>query len=289
MNIIFKKATNFRINLETHLKNIVRAKGEKLQRLKRKVAFDRFLARLFSVAEPNFFLKGGYAMELRLKTARVTRDVDLTTLRRSTGDNDLLSQAIAEELRELAQKDIGDFFTYDIGETQIDLENAPYGGARYPVTAFLDDQIFDRFHLDVGADVIVSRVEIVKGEDWLGFCGIPSPTFTMVAIEQQFAEKLHAYTLPRPQENTRVKDLIDMVLLKEMRSLNLQILQEALRLVFKIRGTHPLPENIQAPPESWKVPYDALAKECALTLESGKCISRGGEALRLPTRRKTTC
>ena len=36
----------------------------------------------------------------------------------------------------------------------------------------------------------------------------------MISAEQQFAEKLHAYTLPRLERvNTRTKDLIDMVLL----------------------------------------------------------------------------
>ena len=35
----------------------------------------------------------------------------------------------------------------------------------------------------------------------------------MIGREQQFAEKLHAYTLPRNSANSRVKDLVDMALL----------------------------------------------------------------------------
>jgi len=45
------------------------------------VAFDRLLARLFHVGPPlalPWVLKGGYAMELRIKAARTTKDIDLT-------------------------------------------------------------------------------------------------------------------------------------------------------------------------------------------------------------------
>lgn len=242
-------------------------KGENLQRLRRKVAFDRLLARLFSSEEQSFFLKGGYAMELRLKTARATKDIDLTSLKRLKGESDLLSAMILEELRMLAQQDLGDFFVYRIGEAQIDLDNAPYGGARYSVTALLDGKVFVRFQLDVGADVVVTRTETIRGADWLGFCGIPSPVFSMISIEQQFAEKLHAYTLPRLERpNTRVKDLVDMVLLAKMRSMDFEILKEALRLVFKVRQTHSLPQQIDMPPQAWEVPYNELAKECTLML-----------------------
>ena len=184
------------------------------------MAFDRLLARLFSSDEQGFFLKGGYAMELRLKTARATKDIDLTCLKRMQDQKKLLSAMILDELRMLAQRDLGDFFSYRIGEPQSDLNNAPYGGARYPVTALLDGKVFVRFQLDVGADAIVTQTETLQGADWLSFCGIPSPVFTMISVEQQFAEKLHAYTLPRLERpNTRVKDLVDMVLLAKMRLL----------------------------------------------------------------------
>ncbi|MBS0619857.1 MAG: nucleotidyl transferase AbiEii/AbiGii toxin family protein [Verrucomicrobia bacterium] len=267
MTIRFKTSADFRKSLESRLKTMATEKGENLQRLRRKVAFDRLLARLFFSEEQSFFLKGGYAMELRLKTARATKDIDLTSLKRLKGESDLLSIMILEELRTLAQQDLGDFFVYRIGEAQLDLDNAPYGGARYSVTALLDGKVFVRFQLDVGADAVVTRTETMQGADWLGFCGIPSPVFSMISVEQQFAEKLHAYTLPRLERpNTRVKDLVDMVLLAKMRSMDLEVLKEALRLVFKVRQTHALPEKIDMPPQAWEIPYNELAKECALIL-----------------------
>lgn len=273
MTTRFKTAADFRKSLENRLKNMVTEKGENLQRLRRKVAFDRLLARLFSSEEQSFFLKGGYAMELRLKTARATKDIDLTSLKRFKGEGDLLSAMILEELRMLAQQDLGDFFVYRIGEAQLDLDNAPYGGARYSVTALLDGKVFVRFQLDVGADAVVTQIETMRGADWLSFCGIPSPVFAMISVEQQFAEKLHAYTFPRLERpNTRVKDLVDMVLLAKMRSMDLEVLKEALRLVFKVRQTHPLPQKIDMPPQAWEVPYNELAKECALILSLGEAF-----------------
>lgn len=89
----------------------------------------------------------------------------------------------------------------------------------------------------------------------------------MISIEQQFAEKLHAYTLPRTDRlNTRVKDLIDMVLLTQIRPLDLRALKSALDQVFKVRKTHNLPRELEPPPLQWLGPYTELANECSLSL-----------------------
>jgi hypothetical protein len=45
--------------------------------MRRKVAFDRLLCRLFANPDAPWLLKGGYAMELRIESARTTRDIDL--------------------------------------------------------------------------------------------------------------------------------------------------------------------------------------------------------------------
>ena len=58
-----------RTALEERLKRASREEGIDLQRLRRQVAFDRFLARLVSASNRDWILKGGYAMELRFVTA----------------------------------------------------------------------------------------------------------------------------------------------------------------------------------------------------------------------------
>ena len=139
----------FRQALEERLKTISRQEGTDFQRLCRQVAFDRFLARLASEPSGDWILKGGYAMELRFVTARSTRDLDFT-LRAGNTDSAL------DHLQRVGARDIGDFFSFRVGEAMMDLDAAPYGGARYPVEARLDGRTFVKFHVDAGiGDVIL--------------------------------------------------------------------------------------------------------------------------------------
>lgn len=263
----FKTPTDFRRSLEARLKVYADKNGQDLQRTRRKVAFERFLARIFHSESNNFVLKGGYAMELRLSSARATKDIDLTCLHRVDGSDTAIGAIIGQELRELAKEDLNDYFTFEIGKPRMDLDNAPYGGARYSVASFLDKRLFVRFQLDVGADVITDEIELIDGSDWLTHYGIKTPKMRMISIEQQFAEKLHAYSLPREQRvNTRTKDLIDMLLLLQLRQVDGKNLRKIAQKVFKVRGTHSLPESLEPPPSEWASLYEALAGECGITL-----------------------
>lgn len=103
----------------------------------------------------------------------------------------------------------------------------------------MDGRIFARFHLDAGVgDVVMRPLETIACRDWLGFAGIESAGVPMIAREQQFAEKIHAYTLPRNAANSRVKDLVDLALLIGSSGLDKQRIMDALRLIFERRGTH---------------------------------------------------
>ena len=82
--------------------------------------------------------------------------------------------------------------------------------------------------------------------------------------EQQFVEKLHAYALPRSTMNTRVKDLVDMVLLFESGKLNALATAEALELTFERRSTHEILLSLAAPPADWQLPFDSMASECGI-------------------------
>ncbi len=107
----------------------------------------------------------------------------------------------------MADVSFDDWFEYTIGPPVMDLTAAPYGGARYSVEARMDGRIFARFHLDAGVgDVVIQPLETAECHDWLGFAGIEKPCVRMISREQQFAEKIHAYTLPRSSPNSRVKD-----------------------------------------------------------------------------------
>jgi len=217
-------------------------------------------------------LKGGYAMELRLKTARTTRDIDLAIkqLPIASSDWDANVSDVLESLREAGTLDLQDFFTFVFGNATQDLDGAPYGGARFPVDARLAGRTFSKFHLDVSTgDVLREPYETLSGRDWLGFAGIDSAEFPAVSPEEQFAEKIHAYTLTRVgRENSRVKDLIDLVLLIEHTKLNAARLPKAIRETFQRRKTHEIP-----PPASWFGPFSEMAVECNLEPDMEKHFS----------------
>lgn len=278
----YATAAAFRRALEDRLQDIAGKESVDLQRLRRQVAFDRLLARLFHAAQPRplpWVLKGGYAMELRIKAARTTKDIDLTmrSVFSSGGKkDDKKNLAVLEQLQEAAAFSGDDFFVYTIGEPISDLDAAPYGGARFPVEARVDGRVFVGFHLDVGiGDAVMEPLEVIQGRDWLGFAGIASPSLYMIPREQQFAEKLHAYTLPRHgAANSRVRDLVDMILLIHSGTLARAKVAEAIRVTFDRRGTHAVPNQLPQPPTNWQKPYEALAKECGLSraIDSGFTI-----------------
>ena len=73
-----QSASSFRNALEERLNKLAKEKGIDLMRIRRKVAFDRFLCRLLHIGEGRLVVKGGYALELRFEQARATKDIDLS-------------------------------------------------------------------------------------------------------------------------------------------------------------------------------------------------------------------
>ena|SRR5215831_3833827 len=147
----YRSAADFRRSLEDRLRDIARKEAVDLQRIRREVAFDRLLVRLFRGQRPDklpWALKGGYAMELRIRSARATRDIDLAF--RVADPADAADDTLLQKLQEAAAVDVNDFFVYIIGEPIADLDAAPYGGSRFPVEAHVDGRPLVRFHLDVG-------------------------------------------------------------------------------------------------------------------------------------------
>jgi hypothetical protein len=270
----YASAAAFRVALEDRLKRIARDESLDLQRVRRQAAFDRLLCRLFVNPDAPWLLKGGYAMELRLKTPRTTRDIDLALKRLPlpSGDWDTNAATVLEMLREAGQLDLQDFFTFVFGDATQDLDAAPYGGARFPVDGRLAGRTFVNFHLDVSTgDVLREPYESLSGRDWLGFAGIASAGFPAVSPEEQFAEKLHAYTLPRAgRENTRVKDLVDLVLLIERARLDAARLAKAIRETFQRRKTHGIPATLASPPASWSKAFAEMAGECGIAVDMEK-------------------
>lgn len=258
----------FRVALEARLRQTATDEAIDLQRLRRMVAFDRFLARFIQEEQARWVLKGGYAMELRMKAARTTKDIDLAI----NGSPDLskpdglFNEALREELQEYAARDQGDYFVFFIGLPTMDINAAPYGGARFPVDARLDGRTFVKFRVDIGiGDAVLEPLETIIARDWLAFADIAPPRVPMLSKEQQFAEKLHAYTLPaRETTNSRVKDMVDMALLIGSGELAPEKVRQAIEVTFARRKTHNFSDNLNPPPDQWQPVFKQLAGACGI-------------------------
>jgi len=261
----------FRVALEVRLRDIALSRGADLQRLQRRVAFERLLARLFTQPDPPWLLKGGYALELRLQDrARSTLDLDISVpapehLTAAAGSASRV-EAAHECLQQAAECDLNDGFEFLVGRPVQMRAGAPQGSIRCHVEARLAGRVFAKFRLDVGlGDVVLGQPDWAEGNIRLDFAGIPMVRLALYPANQQFAEKIHAYTFPwRDRDNTRVKDLVDLVLLAHSGLLDPANLRRALRATFEARSTHPLPARLPEPPPDWAEPYAALAREIGL-------------------------
>jgi len=266
----------FRTALEARLRNIAQSRGTDLQRLRRRVAFERLLARLFALDDPPWLLKGGYALELRFEDrARSTLDLDISVpaperlqVIMERGKNTAYTYVVHDLLQQAAARDLHDGFQFLIGQPSQEPTGAPAGGARYSVEARLAGRTFARFHLDVGlGDAVFGEPDWTGGSSFLAFAGIPAAHVALYPVEQQFAEKIHTYTFPwRERDNTRVKDLVDLVLLAHLGQMKPRLIKCALKMTFDRRDTHTLPTSLPEPPVAWAKPFTALAQELELPI-----------------------
>ena len=246
----------FQAALEARIRERARVIGRPMNRVRQLLVMERFLVRVFQRLEA-VVLKGGMVMELRLARARTTRDVDL---RATVNPERLLAQ-----LREAGRMELEDHLSFEVerNENQPDIEadGLLYEGQRFRVTATLAGRRYgETFGVDlVVGEPIVGTPQAIAGDDLLSFVGIPVPAFYAIPVAAHIAEKLHAYTLPRPRPNSRVKDLPDIALLATLPGIHADILQKAIQETFRHRSTHEVPTSLPAPSSTWDPAYARMA------------------------------
>ena len=246
----YASGATFRRALEDRLRAHSQKTVLPLIRLRKLVAVDRLLARLTLEQPATWILKGGLALQLRLgPQARTTQDVDLLMR--------LDPRHVHETLVNAAVRDLGDWFQFEIAQAVMIAPDQIGNAYRFNTQALLDGRAFETFHVDVGlSDPVVEAVDNLVIPSLLAFADIPPTVVPCYPLTQHIAEKVHAYTLPRPtSENSRVKDLVDILLLAGLNSLSVESLGQALLATFKARPTHPLPNRWPDPPPSWAVPF----------------------------------
>jgi len=253
----YASGADFRRALEGRLQQQSLQTHMPLVRLRKLVAFDRLLARLVADAPENWLLKGGLALQLRLgQRARTTQDIDLLLVRPLPDLHQALVRATALDLK--------DWFEFDVAPAAA--PGVPGGGVRFLVICRLDSRAFERFHVDMGSgDPILEPADSITTPPLLEFAGLPPTRVRCYPLTQQIAEKLHAYTRPRQHgDNSRIKDLVDFLLMAELGTFAGDVLQQAVAATFAARQTHPLPAALPLPPSAWEAPFRQQAQELDL-------------------------
>lgn len=226
-------------------------------RLRNRIAFQRMLARL--AQDPSWILKGGFSLEVRLGLlSRATKDLDLLRL----GAAPMTATDLQDALDEALEHDLQDGFAFSVRVPKpVRLEEAEPSTWRVVVDVRFDGAEFG----SVTIDVVPRPLDSVADSELL----LIEPTiigepFRVPAIDvhRHLAEKFHAYSrvYAHDRPSSRVKDLVDIVLLADSGLVVPQALVRALRIVFAERDTS-LPDPLPQPPGDWIRTYAALAAE----------------------------
>lgn len=264
----YDSAAALRAALEQRLINRAAQTGLGLDRLRRGVLFERIVARLEAAQPGRWVLKGGMALEVRLRhDARVTKDIDLGLREEVETAADLqahLDEAFAVEL------DDDGFEVVTATPRILGVDGGGHPTWRVGVTANLAGRQFGRIQLDISPRAhelgVTDRIGLPNSLD---FAGIPARSVEIVDVNRHAAEKLHAMLRTfGDRENSRVRDLVDVVLLVEHDLLTTEAVAFAVRQVWAERDGAEPPATPGPLPESWPVRYESLAEDYELVAQT---------------------
>ncbi len=134
----------------------------------------------------------------------------------------------------------------------------------------LGGQRFMPFPLDVGlGDADPGSPDVLRGGIDLSFADLAPLDVPAVSVAVHVAEKLHALSVPRTdgRENSRVKDLVDVVLLRQVAFADVESVRRAVAATFERRRTHELPARVEVPVRAWAREFRKFATD--LQLDAG--------------------
>lgn len=223
--------------------------------------FDRFLSRVFADGENSeWVLKGGMGILARVTRARTTTDVDLAS---SLTDLD----AAITALQQVANRDLGDHLRFDLVGTRPTSrgDNQPGVQTRKALFACYDADTGRKIG-EIPIDVVVGpppvgRIETIEPVNRLPLPKpLPSHPYRIYPVADQIADKVCATMTPaysggRP--SSRVKDLVDLVIIARTQQVDLRELQLAIAAKQTLMDIPPITEF--AIPTGWQTRYRALA------------------------------
>jgi len=259
--VTYRTPKAMRMALERRLRARSEETGVVLDRLRRRVLLERIVARLAAAEPGRWVLKGGMALEIRLRdAARLTKDIDLG-LRDDLVDAAELHDRLIEAL---GTDQDGDGFVIMPGPpTPLREDGSGYLTWRVRVSAQLANKPFGGTHLDVSPRPHeLDLTDRVAMPNTLDFAGIPATVIEIIDVHRHAAEKLHAMCRDfGDRENTRVRDLADLVILIEHDLLEPARLVAAVRWVWDERDALAPPATLPPLPQSWPDRYRRLAAD----------------------------
>jgi hypothetical protein len=195
---------------------------------------------------PRFLLKGGVAIQLRLRLgARATKDVDIV-FRGQPGELvDALDEAFAEPYCD---------FAFLRGEPA---DHGPHAW-RFDVRLTYQSRAWATVRLEAsGPEVGDDEAEYVDAISLEDFKLVGPRTIACLPLRFQVAQKLHAVSeRPIDRVNDRFRDLVDLLVLRDLID-DLPALRMACETTFVGRATHAWPPALDAP-ASWHDGYAHL-------------------------------
>jgi hypothetical protein len=207
-------------------------------------------------------------LEVRLREeARLTKDVDLG-LRTEVADAVDLHERLIESLS--ADPDADGFVLSPGRPARLREDGGGYVTWRAKVAAALGGKTFGSLQLDVSPRAHeLGATDRVALPNSLDFAGIPAPVIEIIDVHRHAAEKLHAMSRDfGDRENSRVRDLVDLIILLEHGLLVPATVASATKQVWAERDGVDPPAALPSLPESWPDRCERLAAEQGLDTRS---------------------
>lgn len=207
---------------------------------------------------PPFIVKGGVALELRLRNrARATKDIDLA-LRLPDANLALTLETTltGDPYQGFSFRRKREPLVLDNGVVNMEFAVSYRGGTWASIT-------IDIAHGESGE----SDIEWLPAIPLTDAFGVTGPeSLPCLPLGLHIAQKIHGMTLPpRPgKRNERFRDLIDLLLLEAL-VIDHQDLRKTCEFVFQTRNTHPWPPPLELP-DHWIEPVARLIRELNLPI-----------------------
>ena len=272
--------TEFNAYLAKEAQTLAKDRGETVDRIRKKIAFDFFLRRLISRAPGTYVLKGGYAIEVRFHVVRATKDIDLVVSRSSTGEASERHMPTAEQIRQNLVDHLAEPAGTDDRFVAFRLDPASSlirgggGGIQQSARMLIGTQKFTEFSIDLSlADIEhpIKRMQVLRPVID-GFA--KEITCEILGDEQIWAEKLHAYLRQGDGFVARTKDFADLVLIGQRGfdfALCHRLIDEVFNYWLEDKATLtslPLPPRtgdlLPHPPAAWRQAYARIAQDLGI-------------------------